>query len=84
MVFYKMVQRAKKALKWVDTIKKGYTALAGKDLARAVSARATGAMAEPVSFAVGGKVKKTGLAKVHKGEVVLSVKQKKALMNLLK
>lgn len=79
-----MVQRAKKALKWVDTIKKGYTALAGKDLARAVSARATGAMAEPATFAKGGKVKKTGLAKVHKGEVVLTVTQRKALKKLLK
>lgn len=80
-----MVQRAKKALKWVDTIKKGYTSLAGKDLARAVSNRATGAvMAQPASFAVGGKVKKTGMAKVHKGEVVLSVKQKKAIVKLLK
>lgn len=80
-----MVQRAKKALKWVDTIKKGYTALAGKDLARAVSNRATDAvMAEPATFAVGGKVKKTGLAKVHKGEVVLTLTQRKALMKLLK
>lgn len=29
------------------------------------------------SFKKGGKVRKTGLAKVHKGEVVLTVKQAK-------
>lgn len=78
-----MVNRQKKALGWVDTIKKGYTALAGKDLARAVSNRATGAVASPATFAKGGKVKKTGMAKVHRGEVVLSVKQKNALKKLL-
>jgi hypothetical protein len=80
-----MVNRQKKALGWIDTIKKGYTSLAGKDLARAVSNRATSSvMASPASFAVGGKVRKTGMAKVHKGEVILSVKQKKAIVKLLK
>jgi hypothetical protein len=78
-----MVQRAKKALKWVDTIKKGYTALAGKDLARAVSNRATDA-AMGDSYRKGGVVKRTGRALVHKGEVVLSVAQRKALKKLLK
>jgi len=79
-----MVQRAKKALKWVDTIKKGYTALAGKDLARAVSNRATDA-AMGDSYKKGGVVKRTGRgALLHKGEVVLSVPQRKALKKLLK
>lgn len=76
------VGRSKKALKWVDTIKKGYTALAGKDLARAVSARATEA-ATP-SYKTGGIVKKTGKALLHKGEVVLTVGQRRALKKLLK
>jgi hypothetical protein len=80
-----MVNRVKKIGRYVGAIKSGARELLGKDLSRAVSNRATTAvMASPASFAVGGKVKKTGLAKVHKGEVVLSVKQKKALMNLLK
>jgi hypothetical protein len=78
-----MVQRAKKAMKWVDTIKKGYTALAGKDLARAVSKRATEAVATPASYAKGGVVRKTGVAKVHKGEIVLTLTQRKALKKLL-
>lgn len=79
-----MVQRAKKAMKWVDTIKKGYTALAGKDLARAVSARASEAVAAPAAYKKGGVVKKTGRALVHKGEVVLTVSQRKALKKILK
>lgn len=77
-----MVQRTKKALKWVDTIKKSYTALAGKDLARAVSNRATDA-AMGDSYKKGGVVKRTGRALVHKGEVVLTVTQRKALKKLL-
>jgi len=79
-----MVQRAKKAMKWVDTIKKGYTALAGKDLARAVSSRAAEAVAAPAAYKKGGVVKKTGRALVHKGEVVLTVAQRKALKKILK
>ena len=80
-----MVNRVKKIGRYVGAIKSGARELLGKDLSRAVSNRATSAvMASPATFAVGGKVKKTGLAKVHKGEVVLSVKQKKALMTLLK
>lgn len=77
-----MVNRQKKALGWVDTIKKGYTALAGKDLARAVSARAT-ETAMP-AYKKGGVVKRTGKAIVHKGELVLTVGQRKALKKLIK
>ena len=33
---------------------------------------------EPFSFKRGGKVRKTGLAKVHKGEVVLTKRQAKS------
>ena len=79
-----MVQRAKKALKWVDTIKKGYTALAGKDLARAVSARAVEAATPMDSYKAGGVVRRTGKAKLHKGEVVLTVAQRRALKKILK
>jgi hypothetical protein len=34
--------------------------------------------AEPSSYKKGGKVKRTGVAKVHKGEIVLTVAQQKA------
>lgn len=79
-----MVSRAKKALKWVDTIKTGSRALLGKDLSRAVSSRATGAvLAAPASYAKGGVVRKTGMAKVHKGEMVLTAAKHRALKKLL-
>jgi len=38
--------------------------------------------ASPPNFAKGGKVKKTGLAKVHKGEVVLTAAQAKRMKAL--
>jgi hypothetical protein len=41
-------------------------------------------MAAPASFKRGGRVKKTGKAKVHKGEVVLPAKTVKTLKRLMK
>ena len=80
-----MVNRVKKIGRYIGAIKEGSRALLGKDLSRAVSARAAGAVeASPPSFARGGKVKRTGMAKVHKGEVVLTAKTAKALKALLK
>ena len=78
-----MVNRQKKAMGWIDTVKAGSRALLGKDLSRAVSARAAGAMASPASFAKGGAVKKTGLALVHSGEVVLTQANVRALKKAL-
>jgi hypothetical protein len=40
-------------------------------------------VASPASFAKGGKVKKTGHAKVHKGEVVLTKKSVSHLKKIL-
>ena len=65
------VNRQRKALGWVNTVKAGYHALAGKKISRAVNNKVAGAVE---SFAKGGKVKRTGLARVHKGEVVLNKK----------
>lgn len=80
-----MVNRVKKIGRYIGAIKSGARELLGKDLSRAVSSRATqNVMASPNVFAKGGKVKKTGLAKVHKGEVVLTATQRKALVKLLK
>ena len=82
-----MVSRVKKISKYIGAIKSGARELLGKDLSRAVSARAVSAAtpaASPASFAKGGKVKKTGMAKVHKGEVVLTAKTAKALKALMK
>jgi hypothetical protein len=76
-----MVSSVKKIGKYVGAIKSASKQLLGKDLSRAVSGRAVSAvtpapaMASPASFAKGGKVKRTGLAKVHKGEKVFTAKQ---------
>jgi hypothetical protein len=79
-----MVNRQKKALGWVDTIKQGSRMLLGKNLSRAINNKAVGSvMASPASFSKGGAVKKTGLAKVHKGEIVLNKKAACALKKCL-
>jgi len=77
-----MVNRQKKALGWVDTIRTGARMVTGKKLGQALNQRAIGA-ANAGSYKKGGLVKKTGLARVHKGETVLSVAQKKALKKML-
>jgi hypothetical protein len=79
-----MVNRVNKMGRYIGAIKSGARELLGKDLSRAVSSRATSAVASPPSFAKGGKVKRTGLAKVHKGEVVLTAKAAKTLKALMK
>jgi hypothetical protein len=82
-----MVNRVNKIGRYVGALKSASKQLLGKDLSRAVSARAVGMAtpaASPASFAKGGKVKKTGMAKVHKGEVVLTAKTAKALKALMK
>lgn len=48
----------------------------GRDASKAVVAR-NDALKEAASYKKGGKVKKTGKALVHKGEVVLTKKQQK-------
>lgn len=71
----------KRALSWLNTVKSGAQALVGKDIGRAINQKALGAVQ---SFAKGGKVTKTGLARVHKNEVVLTVAQAKSLRKALK
>lgn len=78
-----MVARVKKGLKVIGAMKEGARMLLGKDLSRAVSSRAVQAVsASPPSYAKGGVVKRTGMAKVHKGEKVLTMAQRKALAKL--
>jgi hypothetical protein len=80
-----MVNRIKKIGRYVGAIKEGAKQLLGKDISRAVSTKAASAVAaSPMSFARGGLVKKTGLAKVHKGERVLTAKQVSSLKKMLK
>jgi len=85
-----MVNRIKKMGRVIGAIKSGSRQLLGKDLSRAVSGAATGqvnALASPnpiPGYRKGGKVKRTGLARVHKGEVVLTASSAKTLRKLLK
>ena len=85
-----MVNRIKKMGRVIGAIKSGSRQLLGKDLSRAVSSGAVGqvnALSSPnpiPGFKNGGKVKKTGIALVHKNEIVLSAMQVKALKKLLK
>jgi len=75
-----MVNRINKIGRFVGAIKDSAQTLAGKKLSRAVTDRAVSSVR---GYAKGGLVKKTGLAKLHKGETVLSVAQKKALKKML-
>ena len=85
-----MVNRIKKMGRVIGAIKSGSRQLLGKDLSRAVSGSAvhhvnTTTSPNPIpGFKRGGKVKKTGIALVHKNEIVLSTMQVKALKKLLK
>ena len=79
-----MVNHAKKALKWVKTLKTGAQMLVGKQMGRALHGKAMGAVAGIPAYKKGGKVKRTGLAKVHKNEVILPAKTVKTLKRLLK
>jgi len=85
-----MVSSVKKIGKYVGALKSASKQLLGKDLSRAVSGRAVSAlqpapvMASPSQYAKGGMVKRTGLAKVHKGEKVLTAKQHATLKKMFK
>ena len=78
-----MVNRRSKAVKWVSTFQDIGRQLVGKKTARALGNGLTG-LATPASFAKGGRVKRTGHAKVHKGEVVLTKATACQLKKLLK
>ncbi len=73
----------KRALGWIDTIKTAGQALVGKKNARAINARAHDVITGE-SFKKGGMVKRTGLAKVHAGECVLTKSQASAIKKLLR
>ena len=75
-----MAKKQPKALRFINNLKKGYNSLLGKELAGVVNKKAIGLVG---SFKKGGKVSRTGLARVHKGEVVLSSNQAKQLKKML-
>lgn len=82
-----MVNRMKK----LDRISSGIAGAAQNLLGKQVSRAISGAAANQVKMAgsvpmykKGGKVRKTGLAVVHKGELVLTPQQRKTLKKILK
>lgn len=77
-----MVNRMNKLGRAMGAIKTVSQGLLGKKLARAANARAVEAVSMP-SYKKGGKVKKTGKAKLHKNEVVLPVGAVKMLKRLM-
>jgi len=84
-----MVNRVKKAARVVAMLKDTTKGLLGKNLSRAINQGAIDQVAaynspNPIpGFAQGGKVRRTGLAKVHKGELVLTAAMTKKLHKLL-
>ena len=77
-----MVNRVKKMTRWTGAISDASKTLLGKNLSRALSNTASKqvnmAGAVPM-FKKGGKITKTAMIKVHKGEVVLSAPTVKVL-----
>ena len=78
-----MAKKQPKALRFINTLKRGYNSLLGKELAGAVNKKAVGLVGAIPSFKKGGKMRKTGLARLHKGEVVLTATQAKSLKKVL-
>ena len=78
--------RRPKAIRFIDNVRKGARMLLGKELSEALNKKAVGAvnMIPVPSMKKGGVVKRTGLIRAHKGEVVITVGQRKALKKLLK
>jgi len=84
-----MVNRMKKAGRVVGMLKDTTKGLLGKNLSRAINQGAIDQVAaynspNPIpGFKKGGVSKKTGLAKLHKGELVLTAAMTKKLHKLL-
>ena len=76
-----MPNRVKKAGRWTGAIKGGAQTLLGKKLIGDVNRQMR---SQVQSYAVGGTVKRTVLARLHKGELVLTASAHKALKKIMK
>jgi len=76
-----MPNRVKKAGRWTGAIKGGAQTLLGKKLIGDVNRQMR---SQVQSYAVGGVVKRTGLARVHKNEIVIPASTAKVLKRLMK
>ena len=86
-----MVNRVKKMERISGAIADTYHTLAGRKISKAVNRGAaqnikkiTHTNSKIPEFKNGGTVKKTGLAKVHKGEIVITASAAKALKHIMK
>jgi len=79
-----MAKGKPKLLRFIDNLKKGYTSLLGKELAGVVNQKAIAGVKAIPGFKKGGVVKRTGPAKVHAGEVVLTKAMATKLRSALK
>lgn len=74
----------KRVRKFVAGVEHVANRLLGKEIIGAVRNRAVRAISGGMpSYKKGGKVKKTGVAKLHKGELVIPAKHAKALHALM-
>ena len=76
-----MVNRVSKAGRWTGAIKSGAQTLIGKRLIGDVNSQMR---SQVQSYAKGGVIKKTGIIRAHKGEIVINAKIAKALKGLMK
>ena len=76
-----MVNRIKKIGRHTGQIKATAQTLLGKKLIGDVNRQMR---SQVQSYAVGGTVKRTGLAKVHKGELVITAAAHKVLRKIMK
>ena len=76
-----MVNRVSKAGRWTGTIKSGANTLIGKRLIGDVNSQMR---SQVQSYAKGGVIKRTGLIRAHKGEIVINASTAKALKGLMK
>ena len=76
-----MVNRVSKAGRWTGAIKSGANTLIGKRLIGDVNRQMR---SQVQSYAVGGVIKRTGIIRAHKGEIVINAKTARALKSIMK
>ena len=76
-----MLNSVSKAGRWTGAIKSGAQTLIGKRLIGDVNSQMR---SQVQSYAKGGVIKRTGLIRAHKGEIVNNASTAKALKGLMK
>ena len=79
-----MVNRIKKSGRWTGQIGSDARDLLGKKLIDDINGQLRSQVQNVPSYAVGGVIKRTGLIRARKGEIVINAKTAKALKSLMK